>query len=135
MGLDGGRSGKGDVGTIAGLHILLVLYSLSGICAKLAAGFPFISPGFLLCYGGMILILGLYALGWQQVIKHLPLTFAYANRAVTVVWGIIWGILFFGEELSPLKTLGAIIVLAGVVLFTTSDKGNNITAATRMPND
>ena len=39
----------------------------------------------------MLLALVTYAAGWQQVIKHLPLTTAYANKAVTVVWGILAG--------------------------------------------
>lgn len=105
---------------ILGLHGMLVLYSLSSICGKLAAGFPFLSIGFIVCYGGMIALLGIYAIGWQQVIKRLPLTFAYANRAVTVVWGIVWGALFFSEPVTAGKLVGALIVLAGVVLYATS---------------
>ncbi|MCI7730153.1 transporter [Enorma burkinafasonensis] len=105
---------------ILGLHGMLVLYSLSSICGKLASGFPFLSAGFIVCYGGMIALLGIYALGWQQVIKRLPLTFAYANRAVTVVWGIVWGALFFSEPVTAGKLAGALIVLAGVVLYATS---------------
>ncbi len=104
------------------LHLMLALYSLSSVCAKLAAGFDFLSPGFVACYGGMIALLGVYAIGWQQVIKRLPLTYAYANKAVTVVWGIVWGVLLFREQASPLKLLGAGVVLAGVVLFSLSEK-------------
>lgn len=109
-----------DSKAILGLHGMLVLYSLSSICGKLASGFPFLSAGFIVCYGGMIALLGIYALGWQQVIKRLPLTFAYANRAVTVVWGIVWGALFFSEPVTAGKLAGALIVLAGVVLYATS---------------
>lgn len=102
---------------MAGLHLLLALFSVSGIMSKLAAGYDFLSWGFILCYGGMIVILGVYAIGWQQIIKRIPLTTAYANRAVTIVWGIIWGFLLFGEPLSTPKIVGAGIVLLGVVLF------------------
>ncbi len=101
---------------------MLALYSLSSVCAKLAAGFDFMSVGFVGCYAGMIALLGIYAIGWQQVIKRLPLTFAYANKAVTVAWGIVWGMLLFNERVSPLKLLGALIVLAGVVLFSLAEK-------------
>lgn len=107
--------------TLLGLHALLALYSLCSICGKLASGFGFMSPGFVLCYGGMILVLGLYAIGWQQVIKRMPLTSAYANKAVTIVWGIVWGVLLFHETVTPAKLLGAAVVLAGVVLFSLSD--------------
>ena len=107
--------------TLLALHALLALYSLCSICGKLAAGFEFMSPGFVLCYGGMIGVLGVYAIGWQQVIKRMPLTSAYANKAVTIVWGIVWGVLLFREAVTPAKLLGAAVVLAGVVLFSVAD--------------
>ena len=59
---------------------------------------------------------------WQQIIKRLPLTYAYANKAVTVLWGIVWGMLLFREQVSALKLLGAAVVLAGVVLFSLAEK-------------
>ena len=69
----------------------------------------------------MIAVLGVYAIGWQQIIKRMPLTSAYANKAVTIVWGIIWGALLFHEAATPMKLLGSAIVLTGVVLFSLAD--------------
>lgn len=112
-----GRKG----GTYAILHLMLMLYSCSGILSKMAAGQEFLSLGFVLCYGGMIAILGVYAIGWQQIIKRLPLTTAYANRAVTVVWGVIWGILVFHEGVSIPQLIGCALVVAGVALFALAD--------------
>lgn len=109
--------------TLIGLHLLLMLYSMSGICSKLAAQAPFLSLRFCLCYGGILLLLGLYAIGWQQVIKRLPLTTAFANKAVTVAWGILWGALFFHEAVTPGKLLGAALVIGGVVLYVRADGG------------
>lgn len=103
------------------LHILLAVYSLSGVLSKLASGFSFSDIGFYLCYCGILALLGIYAIGWQQIIKRLPLTTAYANKAVTVVWGIIWGILFFSEQVNLFKFLGAAVVLAGVALYAVAD--------------
>ena len=62
-------------------------------------------------------LLGLYALGWQQVIKRLPLTTAFANKAVTVVWGLVWGALLFAEPITPGKLAGCGLIVAGVVLY------------------
>lgn len=107
--------------TLFFLHLLLMVYSLSGICSKMAAGTKFLSLPFCLYYGGVILLLGLYAVGWQQIMKRLPLTTAFANKAVTIVWGIVWGALFFHEAITPGKIIGALIVIAGVVLYVTSD--------------
>ena len=103
------------------LHMLLIFFSCSGILSKLAAGYEFMSTGFILCYGGMLGVLGVYAVGWQQIIKRLPLTTAYANRAITVVWGILWGALLFHESITLPKVIGALVVLVGVVLYATAN--------------
>ena len=69
----------------------------------------------------IILLLGFYAIGWQQIIKRLPLTTAFANKAVTVVWGIIWGAVFFQEKVTIGKVIGAILVILGVVVYANAD--------------
>lgn len=110
--------------TILALNVLLMFFSLGGIFSKIASKQPFLSLKFILCYGALLFIMFVYAIGWQQVIKRLPLTMAYANRAITIVWGIIWGLLFFNEKLNVGKIIGAVIVIAGVLLYVTeSDEG------------
>ena len=111
------RGNAPKLGIYLVLHVMLAIYSLSSVFSKLAAGYGFMSLGFILCYGAMIACMGLYALGWQQVIKRMPLTVAYANKAVTLIWGLIWGLLLFHEQITSGKLIGAAIVLAGVVLF------------------
>ena len=107
------------------LHLFLVLYSTGGIISKLAAGTEFMSLPFILLYGLEILILAFYAIGWQQFIKRMPLSVAYANKAVTVVWGCIWGVLIFHEHLSVGKIIGGLLVLCGVALYGYADGRNN----------
>ena len=112
--------------TILALNVLLMFFSLGGIFSKLASKQPFLSLKFILCYGALLFIMFVYAIGWQQVIKRLPLTMAYANRAITIVWGIIWGLLFFNEKLNVGKIIGAVIVIAGVLLYVTeSEEGEH----------
>lgn len=103
------------------LHVLLLLYSLGGIFTKEAGKHEFLSLEFMAYYAGVLLILGIYALGWQQVIKRIPLTTAFANKAVTIIWGIMWGILCYNEKISIGKLVGASIVIAGVILYTSAD--------------
>jgi len=74
--------------TILVLHLLLMIYSLSSLCSKFASQYEFLSFKFCLYYFLVLLFLFMYALGWQQVLKHLDLTTAYANKAITNVWGI-----------------------------------------------
>lgn len=99
------------------LHLLLAVYSANGILSKLAARQTFLSWPFLFLYAGVIALLGVYALGWQQVLKRIPLSSAYANKAVTVVWGCVWGLVVFKEQFTAGKLIGGALVLAGIVLY------------------
>ena len=103
------------------LHVLLLVYSLCGFFSKNASRQPFMSFEFCAFYAGMLAILVVYAIGWQQILKRLPLTVAFANKAITVVWGIIWGAVFFQEAITLPMIIGAIIVMAGIVLFSIAD--------------
>jgi drug/metabolite transporter (DMT)-like permease len=103
------------------LNIMLMIYSMSGICSKLAAKEKFLSKNFCIYYMVIIVLLVLYAVGWQQVIKRLPLTTAFANKAVTIVWGVIWGAIFFGEVVTIGKIVGALFVITGVVMYAKED--------------
>ena len=108
------------------LHLILLFYSIATVCAKKASFEDFLSFKFILFYGLMALILFLYAIFWQQILKKVPLVFAYANKAVTVIWGMLWGVVLFGEEITPQKIAGILIVLTGMVLYSkeVSDEQN-----------
>ena len=110
------------------LHILLGVYSLTGVASKFAAGEEFMSFKFILFYGLSLFGLFIYAFVWQQIIKHMPLITAYANKGVTVIWGILWGYFIFSEEITIRKIIGAIIIIAGIVLIVTADEDEGVTA-------
>lgn len=112
--------------TLFWLHGLLMVYSFSTVFSKLASGEPFLSFRFCLYYSVILILLGFYAICWQQIIRKLPLTLAFANKAVTVVWGLIWGSLLFHEQISGRKLIGAALVIAGIVLFGSEEgRGQN----------
>lgn len=106
------------------LHVLLMVYSIECILGKTAANKDFLSLEWCFLYGGVLIILALYALGWQQIIKRMPLTSAYANKAITTVWGLVWGVLFFKEKITLGKLLGIVLIVVGVILFSLSDSGS-----------
>ena len=81
----------------------------------------FLSLRFFLFFGGEFLLLGIYAIGWQQILKRLPLTLAYTNKAVTLVWSLLFGVLLFHERVGIKQILGCALVVAGVVLFVRAD--------------
>lgn len=104
------------------LHILLLVYSLGGICSKFAGKEDFLSLRFVALYGLLLLDLAVYALVWQHILKKIPLTVAYCNKAVGIIWGMMWGVIVFGETLTLTNIIGAVVVLAGVVLMVSDDE-------------
>lgn len=104
------------------LHALVCFFSFGGVLSKLASRYELLSLPFIGIYAGEIFILFVYALLWQQVLKHLSLTFAFANKAVSMIWATTWGVLFFKEKVTPLMLLGIGIVLVGVLIVVTADE-------------
>lgn len=101
------------------LHMIVFIYSMSSILTKKAALTEFLSMRFIILYGLVLVCMGVYAIVWQQVIKNLPLNAAFANKSVTIIWGMVWGSIFFNETITPKMVLGALIVITGVIMVIT----------------
>ena len=98
------------------LQAIVMVYTLSGVAGKFASGYGFLSLGFILCYGIEILILGVYAILWQQIIKRFDLSVAYANRSIALLWSMIWAALLFRETITVKNLIGVAIVIAGTMI-------------------
>lgn len=98
------------------LQFVIIIYTLSGVCAKYASGSSFFSFNFFLFYGFELLILAIYALLWQQVIKKFDLSIAYANRACALLWSMVWSVLFFQEVVTIKNLIGVLIVILGTII-------------------
>ena len=103
------------------LHGLMLLYSFGAVCSKFASRYRFFSAGFCFYYGLAVAVLVVYAIVWQQLLKKIPLVTGYANKAVTVVWGLLWGRLFFGEAITVKSMLGAMFIMFGIYIVVISD--------------
>lgn len=108
---------KKKINSVILLNIIMLIYSLSSVFSKKAAENDFLSKGFMIFYVLVLFSLGVYAIGWQQVIKYIPLTTAYSNKAVTVVWGMVWGYVLFHERISSGKVIGAFLIIAGIIIY------------------
>ena len=104
------------------MYACFLIYSFYTVLGKIAAKYDFLSLPFCLFYCILIFILFVYAILWQQVLKVIPLSFATANKASTIVWGMLWSFLFFQEEITLKKVIGAIIIISGIILLSTSTK-------------
>lgn len=104
------------------LYSLFLIYSLFSVLAKFAGRYPLLSWPAILLYGACFFIIGVYAVLWQQVLKRMPLTIAYPNRAVTIPLGMLWGALLFGETVKWNMILGTAVILLGIVLMVTRNE-------------
>lgn len=105
------------------LQLVFLVYSGSSVVMKFASNYDFLSVPYILLMGGVVLALGIYAILWQQVIKRFELSVAYANKAITLLWALLWGIFIFDEDITKEKVLGIIIVMIGIYVLN-SEKEN-----------
>lgn len=103
------------------LQVIILIYTLSTVTAKFASNEEFLSFKFILFYGLEILILGVYAILWQQIIKKFEISVAYANRAMSLLWSIVWAIVFFGEQITLKNVIGVIIVIIGTIIVNSDE--------------
>ncbi len=113
---------KGKTTDYVFLHLVFLIVALGNVAAKTAGGAPVLSGRWIVFYGLFLGSMGVYALLWQQVLKRIPLTTAFCNKAVTIVWSMLFGLLFFGEAITWRNLLGAAIVIVGVLLVVTGDE-------------
>lgn len=97
------------------LQAVVIIYTFSTVIGKFAAESAENQKGvlFLALYGAEIAVLGIYAILWQQMIKKFELSVAYANRAVALLWSLLWAVLLFGEQITVKKLAGIALVIAG----------------------
>ena len=103
------------------LHISILIYSVTIVLSKLAAGYDFLSLGYIICYGGMVAVLGIYAILWQQVIKRFEPSVAYSHKSVTVIWALIISAVLFGESITFGNIIGTALIVTGVVMVSQNE--------------
>lgn len=112
---------KSFIKNIIILQVIILIYTLSTVTAKFASNEEFLSLKFILFYGLEIFILGVYAILWQQIIKKFEISVAYANRAMSLLWSIVWAIVFFGEQITLKNVIGVIIVIIGTIIVNSDE--------------
>ena len=105
------------------LHLSVMMFSFTSVFSKFASiqynRHGLHSPMLYVFLFLMIANCGIYAIAWQQVIKKFELSIAYANKAVTLVWALIWGIFLFHEQITIGKVIGIVLVMLGILILNT----------------
>ena len=120
-----GEVKKKNLPDIVLLEVSVVVYSLSTVAANMASKQEFLSLKYILFFGLDFCILGVYAILWQQVIKKFQLSIAYANKAVTLLWSMLWNFIIFSQGITPGKVAGVLMVMVGVIVMNMGE-GKNV---------
>ena len=107
---------KNGMKQIIMLQAIIVIYTISSVMAKFASSGETLGK-IILFLGLDVLFLGIYAIFWQQMIKIFPLSVAYANRAMALLWSAVWAKIIFGEHISVKQMVGIVIVIIGTIII------------------
>ncbi len=102
---------------IALLQGVIMIYTVSSVMSKEAS----VSKGnwvrFLFFLGLEFMVLGIYAVLWQQIMKRFSLSVAYANRSMAVVWSMVWAVVFFHDAITIKNVVGVLLIVIGTVII------------------
>ena len=112
---------KFQIKDILMLQIVFFMYSINSVVAKFASAQEPFSLNFILLYGLELCVLGVYALLWQQLIKRMELSVAYSNKAVVLLWAMVFGALLFKEQITLTKVAGILLVIVGIVVLNSEE--------------
>lgn len=107
---------KRSIGQVGFIQGAVVIYSFSGVFQKLASRYPMLSLRFFLLYGCSLCVLFVYAILWQVILRKIPLTTAYSNRAISMIWSMVWSVVLFQEHITWNQVVGAVIICFGVYM-------------------
>lgn len=117
----GNKLKKTNVKQTIFLHISILIFSITGIFSKMAANNineNGIFDIWTFVFGGLMLLnCGIYAIFWQQNLKHFEVNVAYAHRAVYNIWSLLWAFFIFTEEITVGNIIGTIFIIAGVLVI------------------
>lgn len=112
---------KFQIKDILMLQIVFFIYSINSVVAKFASAQEPFSLNFILLYGLELSVLGVYAILWQQLIKRMELSVAYSNKAVVLLWAMVFGALLFKEQITLTKVAGILLVIVGIVVLNSEE--------------
>jgi multidrug transporter EmrE-like cation transporter len=113
---------KNGLTAILVLQGAVLIYSLTTVISKLVSNYRILSKEFILLYLLDFAVLGIYAVMWQQLLKRFELSIAYANKAMTLLWSLLWSVWLFHEKVTVPKIVGVALVIAGTIILNRPSK-------------
>lgn len=104
------------------LAFAMLLYTASTVSMKYAALQTTFSFGFFALYALAILFLMVYAVLWQNILKAIDLSTAYAGKGLTIIYALLAGHFLFMEDIGIKEIIASIIVILGIYLVMSDGK-------------
>lgn len=101
-------------GSLIGISLL---YACVTIFTKYASQQEMMSINYLLGLGGAVVVMGIYAILWQQVLKRIELSTAYMFKGTSLVFVLLLAALLFDESITWTNIVGAMIIISGIALY------------------
>ena len=107
------------------LIVGLLFYSFTSIFSKLASYENFLSIKYLLFYSLIVFFLFIYAIIWQQVLRHIDLSIAMSFKPLVLIFNFIWSIFLFNEKITTNVFIGFIVIFIGIMILVNNSNNTN----------
>ena len=75
-----------------------------------------LSANYLLWFALAVAVMGIYAVAWQLVLEHLPLSTANMRKVITYVLIFVWAVLLFHEAITHQQVVGIAVIIVGMAV-------------------
>jgi len=103
------------------LFIAIFIFSLAGVMSKMAAESG-LGIKLIVFMGLQIMILSIYALLWQQILKKFALITAMSCRGLVIILSLVWAAVIFGETVTVLNIIGSLVIVLGIYVVSSEDR-------------
>ena len=101
------------------LYFGFFIYSLVSVFAKFASAQT--DYKMIVFMGCEVVLLAIYAVLWQQILKRFSLVTAMSNKGITVVLGMLWSVVIFKDTITMWNIIGTVIIISGIYLVSISE--------------
>ena len=93
------------------------VYACTSIFTKMASRQDMLSLPYLLWIAGAIVVMGVYALLWQQIIAKMSISTAYMYKGTSLIFILLISAMLFDEAITTNNLIGSAIIIVGIVLY------------------
>lgn len=110
---------KSQIGILQVLILLGInfLYALVSLASSQVALLEKWSAVFFAGIAGVFILFGIYAILWQQVLKHVRLSTAYMFKGTSLLFVLLFSVVLLNETVTIQNLIGAFLIVIGIVLF------------------